>query len=212
MAGASLSMLRFLGVSPQSRTQLVDARTTTSRAVDENVLQELSGLPTGLALERAAPFLARLVEDPTFHEAEVLPLLEDVRSIQGDWYVARSFESGEHSYSLQIFVWPPGTGTKIHDHSSWGVYCCAVGSVLEERYQRLDDGSRLDHAHLKKIWQLTWSREDGASSVLPNDGGIHRVRNPGGSVAISVHLYGPRLREMDGRDYDPSCDYVCDRW
>jgi len=26
------------------------------------------------------------------------------------------------------------------DHSSWGVYCCAVGSILEERYERLDDG------------------------------------------------------------------------
>jgi hypothetical protein len=26
-----------------------------------------------------------------------------------------------------------------------------------------------------------------------------------------VHLYGPRLGEIDGRDYDPSRDYVCDR-
>jgi hypothetical protein len=85
-----------------------------------------------------------------------------------------------------------------------------VGSVLEERYERLDDGSRLDHARLKKIRQRMWSREDGASSVLPHDGGIHRVANPGDDVAISVHLYGPRLGEVDGRDYDLSCDYVCD--
>ncbi len=99
----------------------------------------------------------------------------------------------------------------IHDHSSWGVYCCAVGSVLEERYERLDDGSRPDHARLEKIWQLSWSRDDGASSVLPYDGGIHRVGNPGDSLAISVHLYGPRMGEVDGRDYDLSRDYVCDR-
>jgi hypothetical protein len=26
-----------------------------------------------------------------------------------------------------------------------------------------------------------------------------------------VHLYGPRMGEVDGRDYDLSCDYVCDR-
>jgi hypothetical protein len=211
MASASLSVLRFLGVSSQARPQFVDAGTTTSWAVDERALQELSDLPTELALERAAPFLARLVGDPIFREAEILPLLEEARGMQGDWCVARSFEGGEQSYSLQIFVWPPGTETKIHDHSSWGVYCCAVGSVLEERYERLDDGSRLDHANLKKIWHLMWSTEDGASSVLPNDGGIHRVGNPGDSVAISVHLYGPRLREVDGRDYDPSRDYVCDR-
>jgi len=183
----------------------------TLQAVDANDLQELSELPTELALRRAAPFLAHLVEDPTFLQAEVHPLLEEARGTEGDWYVAHKYEGKDHAFSLQVFVWPPGTETKIHDHSSWGVYCCAVGSVLEERYERLDDGSRLDHAHLKKIWHLTWSREDGASSVLPNDGGIHRVGNPGDSVAISVHIYGPRLREVDGRDYDPSCDYVCDR-
>jgi hypothetical protein len=26
-----------------------------------------------------------------------------------------------------------------------------------------------------------------------------------------VHLYGPRIGELDGRDYDVSRDYVCDR-
>src|SRR5215207_11188678 len=211
MASASLSMLRFLGEHPQISTQVMDAGMTTSRAVDERALQELADLPTELALERAAPFLARLVEDPIFHEAEVLPLLEVARGMQGDWYIARSYEGGEHSYSLQIFVWPPGTETKIHDHSSWGVYCCAVGSVLEERYERLDDGSRFDHARLKEIRHSMWSKEVDASSVLPRDGGIHRVGNPADDAAISVHLYGPRLREVEGRDYYPSCDYVCDR-
>jgi hypothetical protein len=47
--------------------------------------------------------------------------------------------------------------------------------------------------------------------VLPYDEGIHRVGNPGAKTAISVHLYGPRLGEVDGRDYEPSRDYVCDR-
>jgi predicted metal-dependent enzyme (double-stranded beta helix superfamily) len=187
------------------------AGTMTLLAMDMNELQELSELPTELALPRTTSYLANLVEDPAFLEAEIHPLLEETRGKQEDWYVAHKYEGEEHSLSLQVFVWPPGTQTKVHDHSCWGVYLCAVGSVLEERYERLDDGSRLDHAHLKKVWELMWSREDGASSVLPHDGGIHRVGNPGDSVAISVHLYGPRLGEMDGRDYDPSRDYVCDR-
>ena len=185
--------------------------TMTLPAVDTNDLQKLSELPTEPALQRASPFLAHLVKDPNFIEAEIRPLLEVARGTEAAWYVANRYEGEDNSYSFQIFVWPPGTETKIHDHSSWGVYFCVVGSVLEERYERLDDGSRLEHAHLKKIWQLMWSREDGASSVLPHDGGIHRIRNPGDSVAISVHLYGPRIGEVDGRDYDPSRDYVCDR-
>ena len=76
-----------------------------------------------------------------------------------------------------------------------------MGSVLEERYERLDDGSRLHDAHLRKRWQLMWSREDGVSSVLPHDGSIHRVGNPGDCVAISVHLDGLRIGTVDGRDY-----------
>ena len=187
------------------------ADVTTSLALDTNELQKLSELPTELALRQAAPFLAHLVKESDFLEAEILPLLEEARGTEEDWYVARGYEGKDHSFSLRIFVWPPGTQTKIHDHSSWGLYCCAVGSVLEERYERLDDGSRPEHARLKKIWQLLWSREDGASSVLPQDGGIHRVGNHSDNLAISVHLHGPRIGEVDGRDYDLSRDYVCDR-
>jgi hypothetical protein len=47
--------------------------------------------------------------------------------------------------------------------------------------------------------------------VLPYDGGIHSIGNPGEETAVSVHLYGPRMSTIDGRDYDPSHDYVCDR-
>jgi hypothetical protein len=189
----------------------MSAATITSPVVDLNQLRRLSELPTEPALKRAAPFLVRLVKYPNFFEGGIRPLLEEARGAVGDWYVAHSYGGKDHTYSLQIFVWPPSTETKIHDHASWGVYCCVVGSILEERYERLDDGSRLDHARLKKIRQRMWSTDDGGSRVLPHDGGIHRVGNPGDEVAISVHLYGPRLGEVDGRDYDLSCDYVCER-
>ena len=173
-------------------------------------LRAISGSSAGTALPQAAHFLARLVKDPSFLQYEILPLLEET---EGDerWYVARRYDDEEGAYSLQIFVWPPGSWTKVHDHSSWGAYCCAVGSVLEERYERLDDGSVSGHARLVEVWQLVWSSADGASTVQPGDLGIHRVGNPGSEVAITVHLYGPRIGEVDGRDYDPSRDYVCDR-
>jgi predicted metal-dependent enzyme (double-stranded beta helix superfamily) len=184
---------------------------TIVRAPDTSELEKLSNVPTELALQKAVPFLAQLVRDPAFLDSYVLPLLEEARRAQ-DWYVAHRYDGQDgSSYSLQIFVWPPGSRTQIHDHSSWGAYSCVVGSVLEERYERLDDGSRLNHARLKKVWELSWSKEDGASTVLPYDEGIHRVGNLGTKTAISVHLYGPRIGELDGRDYDPSRDYVCDR-
>jgi len=115
-------------------------------------------------------------------------LLEHAEVTEGSEFralVANDHHALDDSYSLQVFVWPPGSRTRIHDHSSWGAYCCAIGSVLEERYERLDEGFRPDHARLKKAWQLSWSSEDGASTVLPGDGGIHRVGNPGEGTTIS---------------------------
>lgn len=186
------------------------ATTTTRPAPGVERLREIARAPARSALPQAAHFLSRLVRDPGFLRAEILPLLDEARTAEG-YYKARRYDDGRGLYSLQVFVWPPKTGTKIHDHSSWGAYCCAAGTVLEERYERLDDGSVPDHARLKKAWQLSWSPEDGASTVLPGDGGIHRVGNPGGETAVSVHLYGPQTGGVDGRDYDPSSDHVCDR-
>src|SRR5215211_658245 len=143
-----------------------------------------------MALQEAIPILSRLVNDHDFLDSHVLPHLgEAVRA--EDWYVAYRRDEP--------------------DHPSWGAFCCVVGSVLEERYERADDGSLNDYARLKKLWRLEWRREDGISTVLPYEGGIHRVGNPADEPAISVHLYGPRLGEIDGRDYDPSRNYVCDR-
>jgi predicted metal-dependent enzyme (double-stranded beta helix superfamily) len=104
----------------------MNANTTTSLALDTNELQKLGELPTDLTLQQAAPFLTHLVKDPPFLEVEILLLLEEARSTEEDWYVAHSYEGKDHCFSLQVFVWPPGTGTKIHDHSSWVVYRCAV--------------------------------------------------------------------------------------
>jgi predicted metal-dependent enzyme (double-stranded beta helix superfamily) len=162
------------------------------------------------ALLEAIPVLFRLMRNPGFLDSHILPLLEEAGRAE-DWYVAYRRNDPDRACSLQFFVWPPGSATRIHDHSSWGAFCCAAGSVLEERYERADDGSLPDYACLKKLWRLEWRREDGISTVLPYERGIHRVGNPTGEPAISVHLYGPRLGEIDGRDYNPSQAYVCDR-
>ena len=163
-----------------------------------------------LSLREALPVLSRVVSDPGFLDSHVLPLLEEAGRAE-DWYVAYHHDDPDCSYSLQVFVWPPGSATRIHDHSSWGAFCCVVGSILEERYERTDDGSLSDYARLKKLWALGWRREDGISTVLPYERGIHLIGNPTEEPAISVHLYGPRLGEIDGRDYYPSQNFVCDR-
>jgi predicted metal-dependent enzyme (double-stranded beta helix superfamily) len=190
----------------------LEKRATEKATFDPDTveLRDIGAQPTAQALPRAAAFLADLVRNRSFLASHVLTVLEEACGAEG-WYVARRWDDPEGYFSLQVFVWPAGTRTMIHDHSSWGAYACAAGTVFEERYERLDDGSKFEHARLRDDWHLSWSPEDGASTVLPGNGGIHSVGNPYDETAVSLHLYGPRLEEIDGRDYDPSRDYVCDR-
>ena len=125
----------------------LERRETTSSPNTSNPHFDLPDL----ALREAVPVLSRLVRDPDFLGSRVLPLLEDAKKAE-DWYVAYRHEDLDRSYSLQVFVWPPRSATRIHDHSSWGAFCCVVGSVLEERFERVDIGmSRQDDIRFERI-------------------------------------------------------------
>lgn len=181
--------------------------TTLTRKISK--AYEPFGPLEGINLQRAVALLGNPAGKTLFFESLISPVLGRAEKAE-DWYVASSHGSSDGS-SVQVFVWPPGTGTRVHDHSSWGAFRCVSGSVLEVRYARRDDGSKIEHARLRESWRRLWGRKDGASTVLPYAGGIHRLYNPGDETAISVHLYGPQKGEIDGRDYDPFRDYVCDR-
>ena len=170
-------------------------KTTPAPAAIE--LPNLCAFPTVNALPRAAAFLAELVRDRSFLQSQVLPLLEEAHSAER-WYVARRWDAPDKSFSLQVFVWPPGTRTMIHDHSSWGAYACAAGTVLEERYERLDDGSRHEHARLREVWQLPWSPRDGASTVFPATGA-----STGRESVRGGRRLGAPVRAADGRGGRP---------
>ena len=167
-------------------------------------------LPPEPTLREAVFFLDSLVSSTAFLDS-MMHALPELAQRTGDWHVSHRQDAPDGSHSLQVFVWPPGSATRIHDHSSWGAFCCVAGSLSEERYERLDDGARPDQARLRKLWRRVWEKERGISTVLPHDGGVHRVGNPGEGTAVSVHLYGPRMGEIDGRDYDLSPNHVCDR-
>lgn len=179
-------------------------------------LESLADLPPEQALARAVPALTGLAAEPRLLDAardrSLHPLAPALSqgTPAGEPYVADRYDGANGAYSLQVFVWPPGSQTPVHDHSCWGAFCCLVGALHEDRYERLDDGRQPNFARLKRIWRRIWQVEGGISTLLPYDGGIHRVGNPADRPAISLHLYGP-LGRIDGRDYDPRRNSVCDR-
>lgn len=100
------------------------------------------------------------------------------------------------SFSVLALVWRPGQATPVHDHVTWCVIGVIQGSEHEERFA-LQDG-----------WLVqTGTADSGVGEVtgLVPPGDIHRVRNTGGEVAISVHIYGTdisRLGSSVRRIYD----------
>jgi predicted metal-dependent enzyme (double-stranded beta helix superfamily) len=163
-----------------------------------------------LEFDQSSAFLARLARDSGFMATHILSSLPRA-SFGAEPVITATYGLREASPCLQVFVWPAGASTPIHDHTSWGAYHCVVGTLHEERYERLDNGAQPSTARLRKIWQRALRNEEGASTVGAYEAGIHRISNLSGRTAISVHVYGPRQGVFDGRDYDPKREFVCDR-
>jgi predicted metal-dependent enzyme (double-stranded beta helix superfamily) len=102
------------------------------------------------------------------------------------------------SFSVTAMVWRPGQVTPIHDHVTWCVFGVIQGAEYEELYALTPDESQLE--------EVGRSRNDvGEVSGFAPPGDIHRVRNHGHDVAISIHVYGAditRLGSSVRRVYD----------
>jgi len=129
--------------------------------------------------------------------AEVLT--EEERAGEPDEYRCHVLHvEPDGSFSVTAMVWRPGQVTPIHDHVTWCVFGVIQGAEYEELYTLTGEQS-----HLVEVGR---SKNDvGAVSGFAPPGDIHRVRNHGDGVAISIHVYGAditRLGSSIRRVYD----------
>lgn len=100
------------------------------------------------------------------------------------------------SFSIVVMVWLPGQVTPIHDHLTWCVTAVLQGTEYEEIFAAHGD-------HLEVIARnrnLT-----GTVSGFAPPGDIHRVRNVGSGIAVSMHIYGTDITRVGSsirREYD----------
>ena len=79
-------------------------------------------------------------------------------------------------------TWLPGQATDLHDHGgSAGAFVVVSGEVVE---QTVREGALVDSA-----LRQGQGRQFGAHHV-------HRICNVGARPAVTVHAYGPALREI----------------
>jgi predicted metal-dependent enzyme (double-stranded beta helix superfamily) len=95
------------------------------------------------------------------------------------------------SFSIVALVWLPGQATPIHDHVSWCVVGVYRGDEHETSYQ-LRNGEREPYL----IVTGEHVNRNGSIASLVPPGDIHRVRNGGSGVAVSLHVYGADIRKL----------------
>jgi predicted metal-dependent enzyme (double-stranded beta helix superfamily) len=102
------------------------------------------------------------------------------------------------SFSVVGLVWRPGQITPVHDHVTWCVIGVLQGAEYEELFALRKGGTVLDD-----VGANAGDPRDVSGFAPPGD--IHRVRNRGTGVAISLHVYGAdisRLGSSVRRVYD----------
>jgi predicted metal-dependent enzyme (double-stranded beta helix superfamily) len=126
-------------------------------------------------------------------------LTSDERAGDPDNYVCHLLHTEpDGSFSVCALVWRPGQVTPIHDHVTWCVFGVLQGAEYEELYALRDGG-----ACLQQVGSSVGEVGEVGGFAPPGD--IHRVRNCGDGVAISLHIYGAditRLGSSVRRIYD----------
>ena len=116
-----------------------------------------------------------------------------------DGYVSHLLHTEpDGSFSICALVWRPGQLTPIHDHVTWCVFGVLQGAEYEELYALRDGG-----ACLAEVGSNVNAAGEVSGFAPPSD--IHRVRNCGDGVSISLHVYGAditRLGSSVRRTYD----------
>lgn len=84
-------------------------------------------------------------------------------------------------YTVVSLVWGNGQQSPIHGHHTWCGVAVYRGEISETFYNA-DNGRP---APLRTV-----RRKAGTLSFDEGDAGVHRIANPDGDVAVSIHVYG----------------------
>ena len=91
------------------------------------------------------------------------------------------------SFSIAVMVWLPGQQTPVHDHVAWCVTAVIKGTEYEEIFAWRDGSLEVVERR---------QNAPGTVSGFAPPGDIHRVRNSGSGVAVSMHVYGADLTRL----------------
>ncbi len=98
-------------------------------------------------------------------------------------------------FSIVSFVWAPGQGTPVHDHTVWGLVGLLRGVEISQPFSRGAGGLEAGAAVRLGPGEV--------EAVSPRIGDIHRVANAlDNRPSISIHVYGANIGAVERSSFD----------
>lgn len=99
-------------------------------------------------------------------------------------------------FSVVSFVWGPGQGTPVHDHTVWGLAGVLRGAEISQAYARTPAGLALNGPPKR-------FGPGEVEAVSPRIGDVHRVANAlSDRPSVSIHVYGANIGSVERSTFD----------
>ena len=103
-------------------------------------------------------------------------------------------------FSIASFVWAPGAGTPVHDHTVWGLVGVMRGVELCREYAVPQAGKAMLPMQVQGEHKVG---PGGVDRVSPTVGDIHTVSNAlADKVSVSIHVYGANIGAVSRHVFD----------
>lgn len=175
------------------------ANTTLDRftnALDRIVRANTNGSVDGASIvEEAQPHFEELIADMSWLDEKFR------RPVEGGIANYMLAKAPDDAWTVVSVVWAPGYSTPVHDHLIWGLIGVWGGEELERRFERLDDGSKINYAELRET-DSGHNKPGDVSTLVPPDYDYHLICNDGDAPSYSIHVYGGSLDGTLRHSYD----------
>jgi predicted metal-dependent enzyme (double-stranded beta helix superfamily)/TusA-related sulfurtransferase len=157
------------------------------------------------AISRTRPLLEELISKRLVQEKFLRP----IKSRPAAYLVYRP---PHRTFSIISMVWGAGQKFPIHDHLSWGLIGVYQNSIIEERYERLDDGAKEGYADIRETGVTDFHEgqvlEEGLVFDEHRRDDIHRILNQTSKPSVSIHILASDLGMRQRHQYDPNVKSV----
>ena len=161
---------------------------------DPRIRAFLADLETLVGRGEAIPKTVQDVKERLTSLLAQRPLLPDqVRRTSGNYYARHLLhQDPQGRFEVVVMTWSPGQQTPVHDHSGiWCVEGVCEGVVDVTRYNLLEM-VRADVARMEPSEVIHAGLGQCGALIPPVE--YHRISNPYADLALTLHVYGGRMR------------------